>query len=258
MWLAGRGEAAYGDFSTLNISESPNAVAACSLSGALEAHVHPRYFLSAEAMGGILRRAERRGRTLPPQLRGALEAGAVPDWRERGEEDWAEDLLELWDRTSPIPSADSPTEGCEPPTSSSEPMSLGPTLTTRYGALGGNDMQNEGAIVAAPETASTLKASGMQGARTSDVEQTIVAGAAEDAAEAPVIGFHTAPRIELQDRPRDDGNAPTLMRGATPGATAPAGLRRLTPTECERLQGWPDGFTALPVRKRKGKAKGRK
>jgi site-specific DNA-cytosine methylase len=116
--------------------------------------------------------------------------------------------------------------------------------------------------VPAPEIGATLKASGKSGARTSDVEQTIVASETaptllgsegggtrqEEAMGEPVIGFHVAPRVELQDRPRDDGNAPTLMRGATPGATAPAGLRRLTPTECERLQGWPDGWTARPAR----------
>jgi DNA (cytosine-5)-methyltransferase 1 len=29
-------------------------------------------------------------------------------------------------------------------------------------------------------------------------------------------------------------------------AVAAAGVRRLTPTECERLQGFPDGWTAIP------------
>jgi len=28
-----------------------------------------------------------------------------------------------------------------------------------------------------------------------------------------------------------------------------SGIRRLTPTECERLQGFPDGYTNIPWRK---------
>jgi hypothetical protein len=36
-----------------------------------------RYFLSATACKGILRRAEKRGKALPPQLRQALEQAAL-------------------------------------------------------------------------------------------------------------------------------------------------------------------------------------
>ena len=45
----------------------------CSLSAILETgDVDRRYFLSAKAAAGILRRAERRGKELPPALRAAL------------------------------------------------------------------------------------------------------------------------------------------------------------------------------------------
>ena len=62
-------------FSTLNTSESPSAVVASSLSDVLEAtgSVPPRYYLSARACAGILRRAAKRGKTLPPLLAEALE-----------------------------------------------------------------------------------------------------------------------------------------------------------------------------------------
>ena len=41
----------------------------------------------------------------------------------------------------------------------------------------------------------------------------------------------------------DKGDQDTLV--AHPSAAA---VRRLTPTECERLQGFPDGWTAIPFR----------
>jgi hypothetical protein len=42
--------------------------------------VPPRFYLSAKACAGILRRAERRGKDLPPALQSALEAvaGSAP------------------------------------------------------------------------------------------------------------------------------------------------------------------------------------
>ena len=58
-----------------NTSEWPNDADVClsSLSEVLETgEVPPRYFLSAEACTGILRRAEKRGKKLPEQLQHAL------------------------------------------------------------------------------------------------------------------------------------------------------------------------------------------
>lgn len=58
--------------STLNTGESPNAAVVSSLSQILEAAPHPKYYLSKTACLGILRRAEARGKELPPQLKEAL------------------------------------------------------------------------------------------------------------------------------------------------------------------------------------------
>ena len=61
-----------------NISAWPNDAAVCSLSQVLEQGSIPqRYFLSATACAGILRRAEKRGKTLPSALLSALEATAL-------------------------------------------------------------------------------------------------------------------------------------------------------------------------------------
>ena len=62
---------------TLSSSEFPNGAGVCSLSDVLETgDVPQRYFLSATACKGILRRAEKRGRELPEALRQALEGVA--------------------------------------------------------------------------------------------------------------------------------------------------------------------------------------
>jgi DNA (cytosine-5)-methyltransferase 1 len=45
------------------------------------------------------------------------------------------------------------------------------------------------------------------------------------------------------------GLNPTCSQGGTAVMTAMQ-VRRLTPTECERLQGFPDGYTNIPWRKK--------
>lgn len=63
-----------GGFLMPNISAWPNDAAVCSLWQVLETgSIPPRYFLSPTACAGILRRAEARRKTLPTQLRVALE-----------------------------------------------------------------------------------------------------------------------------------------------------------------------------------------
>jgi len=60
-----------------NTSAWPNDASVCSLSQILETGpIPPKYFLSGKACAGILRRAERRGKELPEQLRRALKAVA--------------------------------------------------------------------------------------------------------------------------------------------------------------------------------------
>lgn len=57
---------------TLNFGESPSVARESTLSQILEANVPEKYYLSARACEGILRRAERRGKALPPILKEAL------------------------------------------------------------------------------------------------------------------------------------------------------------------------------------------
>ena len=63
---------------TLSSTEWPSDGVACSLSDILETGDLPqRYFLSAKACRGILRRSENRGKTLPLALEQALQQVAV-------------------------------------------------------------------------------------------------------------------------------------------------------------------------------------
>ena len=61
-----------GELLTLNTGESPNVAVESRLSQILEETPHTKYFLSARACDGILRRAERRGKQLPEMLKVAL------------------------------------------------------------------------------------------------------------------------------------------------------------------------------------------
>ena len=67
-----QGTAWRGECWTRGGSECPSGAGACSLSAVLEPRVPPRFSLSPKACTGILRRAEKRGRTLPAALEGAL------------------------------------------------------------------------------------------------------------------------------------------------------------------------------------------
>ena len=61
-----------GEFSMLNFGESPKDVDESLLSQILQDNVPEKYYLSAKACQGILRRAENRGKQLPEILRKAL------------------------------------------------------------------------------------------------------------------------------------------------------------------------------------------
>ena len=69
-----------GGFLTLNFSVSPKDAKGCGLSHILETgNLSRKFFLSVKACEGILRRAEKRGKALPPMLHTALkEVVSVP------------------------------------------------------------------------------------------------------------------------------------------------------------------------------------
>ena len=61
-----------GESMTLNFGESPSEERGSTLSQILDLNAPEKFFLSPKACAGILRRAEKRGKTLPDMLRDAL------------------------------------------------------------------------------------------------------------------------------------------------------------------------------------------
>ena len=61
------------EFLMLNTGESPSVAVESTLSSILQANVPKKYYLSAKACEGILRRADLRGKELKPLLKIALE-----------------------------------------------------------------------------------------------------------------------------------------------------------------------------------------
>lgn len=82
---------------------------------------------------------------------------------------------------------------------------------------------------------------------------------------APALGAKNPTAVAFQERGRADGRSIEVGGDVAYTLTAPNGggraqernvltptmqIRRLTPRECERLQGFPDDYTAIPWRKK--------
>ncbi len=75
-WYEAEALTSLGACTTPNISEQHSDAGVSFLSAILEGNAPAKYSLSPKACQGILRRAERRGKDLPPMLRAALEQQA--------------------------------------------------------------------------------------------------------------------------------------------------------------------------------------
>lgn len=62
---------------SLALHSADAAYSVCSLVEIVEPNAAPKYYLSARACRGILKRAERRGKALPTHLRQALEEASL-------------------------------------------------------------------------------------------------------------------------------------------------------------------------------------
>jgi DNA (cytosine-5)-methyltransferase 1 len=117
------------------------------------------------------------------------------------------------------------------------------TLTTRtFTALGARDVE-EGALLPAIGFQSTANA-GDAAAAGENVSPTL------RAADPMAVAFAENQRAEVREM---DVAGSLATGGGKPGTGYQAvrqglSVRRLTPTECERLQGFPDGFTQIPYR----------
>lgn len=71
----------HGDYLTLNFGECPNVENVSTLSMILEMDVPDKYFLSAKACWGIIRRAEQRNKEIPVILKIALLERIAEEWQ---------------------------------------------------------------------------------------------------------------------------------------------------------------------------------
>jgi len=304
---------------TPNISVWPSDAAVCSLSQVLEqGSIQQRYFLSAKACAGILRRAEKRGKTLPAPLQQALAAaaerqtaeaqqdscnlsphmgggrtsGAVevaaclvakgqkcdfeaetfcvhgtqdPDTRVdqahtlgrnngmenavlsvalRGREGGA--TAELGDDIAGCLRAaggggDKPhvlAFSCKD--HGADAGQISPTLRAMGHAGSHANAGGQVAVCVTGEVTHTLKADGFDGSEDGTGRgQPIVAAMAFTTEQTPKFNYECALTLTKQS-PTGGGQIQSVMAGSA--------VRRLTPVECERLQGFPDNYTQVPYR----------
>jgi DNA (cytosine-5)-methyltransferase 1 len=138
--------------------------------------------------------------------------------------------------------------------------SLAPALSGRSASR--LDDQGSGQLIAAPLSHGSNPNSNMAGRRRKDDENLVIQGGSQQDAFmtpegiAPTLAFasgthqgHHQPKVIFPaltaDYARQAGGHPGAEENAKALAEAGAIVRRLTPTECERLQSLPDGWTDL-------------
>lgn len=290
VWLRGLGHGRLGPFSTPNGSEWRSGGSACSLSSILEAHsIPPRFFLSRTACAGIIRRAEKRGKSLPPSLHAAL--AAVASGRtstatgglieaNSGDVGYCltasgQNSLDAETETLIAVAHSLRGEGFDASEDGTGrgtpivPVSFVQNTRDEVRLMGG-DGSIVGALPAEPGakqqcyvaqpvafdckgtevqfstdgTHPTLRSMGHDGSHQNGGGHAAVAFAIQERAtcENPNAGPDGAGF-------RGDGAAYTLEARPVPQAVAtPWAVRRLTPTECARLQAFPDDHTRIPWR----------
>lgn len=224
-----------GECSMRNTGESPNVAVESRLSQISEATPHGKYCLSGKACQGILRRAERRGKALPPVLKAVLLTQS-----ESGEDATEFDTTQITSKQNgSIPDFGKPchtlnanahvpcaildmSHACDVIRDCGE---VAPSLQARMGT-GGNQIP-----LTYQKTTGTLSPGAHAGSYNGQdaYNDMLVCGAA-----VPDIA-HTLKAKANCDFREDSETYPVQNRV----------VRRLTPLECERLQGFPDHWTDL-------------
>lgn len=301
-----------GECWTLSSSEYPSDAAVCFLSDILCPDAPQEYFLSPTACEGIIRRAERRGRSLPPTLKSALEAAirsnsAIPAHRATGggsgpliQDDLSATLATSQDQVL-FQALPFDTTQVTDPRNGSNPQwgdpchpicSQGHAPAACIGFSAGQSA-TAGSIGAQPEIAPTLRAGesgtnqvpsvcyaiagniigreaengghhlgiGDDGAMftltTADRHAVCMASGQANAETAEELcpcqasrQYKDPPIVCMADDNAKAGIAENCASTLKCGGSAPIVassyiVRRLMPVECERLQGFPDGWTDL-------------
>lgn len=250
-----------GEYLTRSFGAFPSADAESVLSQILEVNALPKYYLSAKACRGILNRAKRRGKELPEMLRIALEQQSVslnePDVTGGGKgiliqneqtgtlstmqnqsvcyPDTARTLSARYDSSPCVDrgqefvcySSHDQDARYNPLGNTSE------TVSAKYGTGGGN----------MPIVLFDCQKKGTYG--TGGVASTMTAHEAKE-------GNDIVCAVDCRNGTESEING-TLQAKESGGTSCNLNnvcreryiVRRLTPLECERLQGYPDGWTDI-------------
>lgn len=242
-----------------NFGECPSAAVESRLSWILEAIVHPKYYLTDTACRGILRRANRRGKGLPPELQEALEYQA---------EHYPEIIrvLETVWEAQKEPDGEKCISYAVRIRCGKEGGGKGALVQTELsGTLGCN---NDQAIFCAGfKGKAGAKAQGI--AYKEEISPTIIVGQEthciciqgncvdrSDVSAKWGTGGNNTPfvcGIDCRNATENEGLSGTLQAHESGGFSlnciSPVRIgsfvRLLTPLECERLQGYPDGWTDI-------------
>jgi hypothetical protein len=190
---------------TLSSSEFHSAAVACSLSDILETGDVPRrFYLSATACRGILRRAEKRGK------KACAGKSGTPNGAEEADR----------------------------------------LVITQFGDMAGALTARHDSSPCADRGMNVVAFSGQSLTCSKDVSPCLDTGAEHHNRGVHVAAFMENQRAELRISDQTDALA---CGGGKPGqgyaaALTGSSVRRLTPRECERLQGFPDDYTLVPYR----------
>lgn len=240
----------HGGCSTLNVGECPSVESVSQLSQILEVNVPQRYFLSARACQGILTRASRRGKALPDLLKTAL-LDMIEWWQGRqaytlkirsGCAGGGKGALVQTEKTGTLSTLQDQTL-FQPIVFDARGNGNGktvPTITgdhesrvTDYTAIA-VDLYN-GAVTGSKAAALSCKNTGTTAGpqvaeRKTYSEQTFSTYKESDSSAT------------LKAKTGNIGNGGECLVAERVVRWI---VRRLTPTECERLQGYPDGWTDI-------------
>lgn len=255
-----------GECSMRNTGESPNVAVESRLSQILEATPHGKYCLSGKACQGILRRAERRGKALPPVLKAVLltqsesgedatefdttqitskQNGSIPDFGKPChtlnanahvpcailDMSHACDVIRDCGEVAPSLQARMGTGGNQIPlTYQKTTGTLSPGA--HAGSYNGQDAYND-MLVVSSEISPALRAKANDPYRT-DMAAYVASVDCRNFTEGGEING------TLQAK-ESEGQSLNLNNTVRQNMV----IRRLTPLECERLQGFPDGWTDI-------------
>ena len=246
---------------TASFSESPRDAVVCSLSDVLESHAPQRFFLSQKAAEGILRRAEKGGRVLPTRLAEALSVLATGTTRTAKNSSPSHSALEslatpadgirktITTSQSPLPSprcivesemattqTTSPQRCANQTAIMGDPAHAGMDATTSYW----DDSQTTDTLDC------SMRAKGQMMPEKRRFACVLTPEESDRATTQPTPSRKTC-ETGARDReitsPACVGSEAEGRTITTANPTASLSVRRLTPTECEVLQGFPKGWT---------------